>query len=321
MQMTMHRCLNQTRFTRRALLLLFAMALSVAVSEIANAAGPNVGYFDFTGNGVNTYIADAGGVLANMTFTTTGNDTLFLNPVTASAPQFVTQFGATVPGFNLTNGMGGSAADALAQITFSPPLPNGSRLLVLDLDVPKSQERVALTHMNGVVTFLEQLESEAGEMSVFPVWDPSTGVLLSQGPSNNEECTVFDVSGVSALSVRYLRSDVSPGGQTGAHIALGVPVPEPSSLALLGCLALVDLVSGVVADRPHRIAPNDACPSARYLGHPLVRCVYDQRRSHRMVRRCKGQATCALHIDSEGSGICFSWACDVRLAIDWIKRT
>jgi hypothetical protein len=121
-------------------------------------------------------------------------------------------------------------------MTFSAPLPNGSRLLVLDLDVPRSQERVALTHTNGVVMFVEQLESEASEMSVFPVWDPTTGVLLSQGPSNNEECTVFDVSGVWALSVRYLRSDVSPGGQTGAHIALEVPVPEPNSLALVVCL-------------------------------------------------------------------------------------
>jgi hypothetical protein len=217
---------NGIRFMR-ALSLLIATALNVACSELANAAGPNFNYFDFSPNGANTYIANAGGVLADMTFSTPGDDTLFLNPVTASASQFVTQFGATVPGFNLTNGAGGSAGDGLAQMTFSAPLPNGSRLLVLDLDVPRSQERVEIAHTNGVVTFNEQLESEAGEMSLFPVWNPATGVLLSQGPSNNEECTVFDVSGVSALSVHYLRTDFSQGGQTGAHIALGVPVPEP----------------------------------------------------------------------------------------------
>ena len=236
MKLATLRRVNHSRFTRQAILLLVVTAPSAALSEVAIAAGPNFDFFAFSSSGTNTYSANAGGVLANMTFSTTGDDTLFLNPVTASASQFVTQFGATVPGFNLTNGTGGSAADGFAQMTFSAPLPNGSRLLVLDLDVPRSQERMALTHTNGVMTFVQQLESEAGEMSVFPVWDPTTGVLLSQGPSNNEECTVFDVSGISAMSVRYLRSDVSPGGQTGAHIALGVPVPEPSSVALLGCL-------------------------------------------------------------------------------------
>jgi hypothetical protein len=233
MQMTMHRCLHQILNTRHAFLLLFVGVLNLAFSEIANSAGPNFAYFDFTVSGANTYVANAGGVIAGMQFSTTGDDTLFLNPITASASQFVTQFGATVPGFNLTNGAGGSAADGLAQMTFSTPLPNGARLLVLDLDVPRSQERVELAHADGVVTFVQQLESEAGEMSVFPVWNATTGVLLSQGPSNNEECTVFDVSGDKVLSIRYLRSDVSPGGQTGVHIALGIPIPEPTTATLL----------------------------------------------------------------------------------------
>jgi hypothetical protein len=218
--------------------LLLAAALCVAGSGIAKASGPNFNFFDFASSGANSYTASSGGVIADMTFTTTANDTLFPNPVTASDARFVSEFGAAVSGFSMTNGTGGSAADGLAQIAFGTPLPTGSRLLVLDLDVPKSQERVALTHTGGTISFLQQLESETGEMSVFPIWDPSTGVLLSQGPANNEECTVFDISGVSALSVRYLRSDVSPGGPTGAHIAIGLPVPEPVSTVLLANLIL-----------------------------------------------------------------------------------
>jgi hypothetical protein len=102
------RRVNQSRFTRQAILLLVVTAAGAAFSEVAIAAGPNFDFFAFNSSGANLYSASAGGVLANMTFSTTGDDTLFLNPVTASASQFVTQFGAAAPGFNLTNGTGGS---------------------------------------------------------------------------------------------------------------------------------------------------------------------------------------------------------------------
>jgi hypothetical protein len=232
------------RFVFSVTLLLHTLAGAV------HAAEPALDYFNFNSTGPSSYSAIAGDVQAGLAFTTPGDDTLFPNPVTATAPGFVAKYGATFAGFSITNGTGGSSADGLAQISFNAALPTGARLFVLDLDVPRSQERVELEYVGGVLTLLEQLESKSGVSSQFPIWTPATGVLLSQGADNFEEATVFDISGEHSLSVRYLRSDASGGGPTGVHIAIGVPIPEPSGLSLFGCLAavvalLVDLRSAL----------------------------------------------------------------------------
>jgi hypothetical protein len=89
---------------------------------------------------------------------------------------------------------------------------------------------------------LEQLESIAGQSSLFPTYDPLTGELVAVRPNasglNDNEASVFDVSGLSSRDVGFRNGNAN----SGIGLALALPVPEPGSAALvafgLGSLAL-----------------------------------------------------------------------------------
>ena len=229
--------LEARRVISRFLLILFL----VFIGATAQAFGPPPTYFSWISTGADMYEADVAGYHGTLVFTKPGNDTLTPKQLTATAPSYVAQYGATIHTAGMSNGVSGSAANCLAEFTFNPPLPVGSRLIALDLDISLYDERFEFTHSGGVFNFLNQLESHAGEASVFPTWSAATGVLQSQDPRNDNEyeATVFDISGINALSARLLRNGPG-GGISNAHVAIAIPVPEPASMIL--AIALIALI-------------------------------------------------------------------------------
>ncbi len=113
-------------------------------------------------------------------------------------------------------------------------------MIVFDVDIALFDERFELSQVGGALTLLDQLESNSGVSSVFPSWTPSTGILRAQGSQNDNEfeATVFDVSGASAITARFLRN-AGGGGIAGGRLAIGVPVPEPTA----ACLSAIALIS------------------------------------------------------------------------------
>lgn len=226
---------------RRASILLNSLLILVcpAVAHALGPADPRPVYFSWQFTGPETCTADVGFIHGSVLLTKPGNDVLEPRPLSFTASGFVAQFGETLPTIATTNGVGGSAADALAQFTFNQPLPAGARLLVFDVDVTRFNERYELSHVGGVLELYDQLEGNSGGTSIFPTWSSVTGLLQSQGSrsDNDYEATVFDISGVTALTARFLRNS-GGGGIAGAHLAIAIPVPEPAAWLLAGLAGL-----------------------------------------------------------------------------------
>lgn len=219
---------------------------------------PPLTYFSWQSTGANAYAATAGSVHGTALLAIPGNDVIEPRSLTATAPSFVAQYGAALPTMATTNGVAGSAANSVVQFSFNNSLPTGSRLIVLDVDIALYDERFELSQVGGALTLLDQLESNSGASSVFPSWMSLTGILRAQGTQNNNnyEATVFDVSGASVITARFLRNS-GGGGIAGAHLVIGVPVPEPTA-AWLSTIALTWLML--------RIARNNC------FARPSVRC-------------------------------------------------
>lgn len=206
-------------------------ALLVAFAPIANAAGlPSYAYFSWNPTGSDLFTAHLAGVDGAMLFTTTGDDVIYSRPLTPTAGDFITRFGSDVPSMFFENSAADPTADALAQAAFTPALPTGARLLVVDVDQANAQERIQLSSLGGSLTLLEQIETRSGASSQFPTWNPTTRVLQSVR-SNEEEASVFDVSGARSLDLWFTRG-VGARGVSGAYFIIAIPVPEPASLTL-----------------------------------------------------------------------------------------
>jgi hypothetical protein len=185
-------------------------------------------YFNWTANG-GGFGASQGGITAVVDFQTGGDDSLFKNVLTMTDPQFDSSYGATVPTLKMDSGSGGSAGSSNSFISFTSPLPIGARLFIFDVDIELRSERVFLSSRQNY-SLLEQRESQAGATSGFPSWTSASGLLAATSDdANNEEASVFDVSGVSALTVSYRRA-AGGTGVTGASFAFEIPVPEPTSM-------------------------------------------------------------------------------------------
>ncbi|MFK7894739.1 MAG: hypothetical protein AB8G23_02825 [Myxococcota bacterium] len=172
-----------------------------------------------------------GGITASAMYTInagTVSSTLF----TPDAPLFVADYASTIP--ILSYASSALPADIDSIIEFSPPLPLGSVLLVLDVDV--SQETFILESEGAALELLEQVESTLGAQSVFPSYDEVSGELIAPGVNNLVEVSVFDLEGVSSIDVAFLN------GQSGSGGAIAIAVPEAGfplqlSFGLMGALA------------------------------------------------------------------------------------
>ena len=160
--------------------------------------------------------------------------TLELDDLTATDPTFLGLFPDFIPFLSLE--IPAAGLDAALAMTFSTPLATGSELLIFDVDF--SDERLFLTSGGTPLTFIGQLETIAGENSMFPTYTAATGELhVNTNSPNNFEATRFDIAGLSSLDISAFRSQT--GFNSGLRIAIAVPtqmnaVPEPSSAILLG---------------------------------------------------------------------------------------
>lgn len=215
--------------------LLLCPAVLIASAASSASAAPSLDYFAWDSVTPSTYAASAGGIAGNVSFSTAGDDVILRHDIPPTAADFVATYGPVVPAIAINNGTGGSDASATALIQFDAPLPDGSRLIAFDVDAGSPvNERVQFTHSAGALILIDQLESQADASSIFPSWSAVTGTLTAQR-LNDEEASVFDVSGIQSLSINYLRNAVN-GGITGARFSIGVPVvPEPAGLGLLLC--------------------------------------------------------------------------------------
>jgi hypothetical protein len=210
-------------------------------------------YFNWTANG-GGFGASQGAITAVVDYQTGGDDLLFKNVLTMTDPQFVSSYGATVPTLKMDSGVGGSAGSSNSFISFTSPLPNGARLFIFDVDIELRSERVFLSSRQNY-SLLEQRESQAGATSGFPSWTSASGLLAATSDdANNEEASVFDVSGVSAMTVGY-RRNAGGAGVTGASFAFAIPVPEPGGMSILlgACLTNLAGLRRLAARRDERV--------------------------------------------------------------------
>jgi len=176
-----------------------------------------------------------GGIDATVDATITrGEIVTIVHP--ANDPNYVADFDADHSALAYGTGPSGPA-DIESTITFSAPLPVGSRLIALDLD--QNVETFTLLSGGVPLTLLAQVESRAGESSIFPSWNTLTGDLVAQTTApalNDNEASIFEASGLTAITVNFRNG----GPASGSGLAIALPIPEPATglLLALGILLL-----------------------------------------------------------------------------------
>jgi hypothetical protein len=232
--------------------LFFCVGILLACKSTYALAASPFSYAAWEANGPNSFMTSTAGIGGTLSFGTSGDDHLFRNDIPATAGDFVAQYGSLVEAIKFDSGVAGSSASAEAHVQLNSPLPAGSRLLAFDLDVILRNERFQISRDVGSLVLVDQLESQAGGNSHFPTWSSSTGVLAAQGTSgaNDEEVTVFDVSGVQSLTIVYSLRARTTGGVAGASFAIGVPVPEAPGVSLMA-IGLISILTVSLTSRCH----------------------------------------------------------------------
>jgi len=143
---------------------------------------------------------------------------------------FVSQFGSSGSLIALIAQDNQPTAATNATFVFSSPLPSNARMVAFDYD--GLAERIALSSIDGTIFAPEMMESNDPNTSpqgasAFASWSQVQQRLLSSNTKNNDrEAYVFDVSGLSQISI------VMTAGEAAASW-VGFAVPEPNSLALV----------------------------------------------------------------------------------------
>ncbi len=225
--------------------LFFLLFTLLTFSSFCSTASADITfeYFSWTETSTDNYAATAFGIDATLNFSTFDADTGNPVPRNATNPEFISKYGASVPAFTMSNGVGGTQALGLSSITFSQALPANSILIAFDVDTIRFDE-FRFSNTQNPLTFVEQLELVENENSDFPIWNQAAQSLISNGvQGNNSEATVLNVEGNSTLNVSFLRE--AGGSSFGVSIfAIGVAVPEPT-----GCFPLVVLAVAISARR------------------------------------------------------------------------
>jgi hypothetical protein len=231
---------------------------SAVVALLAAITSPAFGqtlldYVAWEPSGPGAFTSSTAGISGSIAFSTAGDDNLFRNDLISTSLPYIVDYGSVVQAVKFDSGAEATAGSAMAQVQFSQPLPTGARLLAYDVDVGGRDEQLRISQSGGSLVLLEQRESRAGETSLFPSWSSPSGLLEAQGAgANNEEVTVFDISGVQSLTVEYAVGARVGAGAAGASFAIGVPVPEPGSAALTA-LGLVAIVASRTSRRRRRL--------------------------------------------------------------------
>lgn len=191
----------------------------------------DVSYFSWNLTGVDTYTATLNGVNATLAYSTTAADTAGPTSQTATDSTFISTYGTEIDVFGMSNGVAGSSAHGMTEIVFDVALPENAILIAFDLDTIRMDE-FQFSNTQNPLGLLEQLETEAGANSSFPLWNAATQSLISSGVQGNaNEATVFDVGGNMTIDISFFRN--AGGSSIGAgSFAIGVAIPEPNGFAI-----------------------------------------------------------------------------------------
>lgn len=233
-------CLIQDRSTKfkfRHGFAVSALTLGLVGATSAHAAPIFADWANGSIDGIGITVTDVGGPATPGEIT---NQTANFSDPTFTAA-YATSFSA------LKFGALGIPGNLLADISFTEALPTGSFLFAIDMDF--SGETFVISSDLGFLSLIEQGETQTGTTSQLPTYNPTNGNLVSafsSGGDNFDEYSLFDVSGVSSLSVQWLNG----GASSGSLIAIGTPgdtgmspVPLPAGLPLLlGGIGLLGLL-------------------------------------------------------------------------------
>lgn len=176
--------------------------------------------------------AGAAGAITAAVTPTVASGQLGVNMQTASDSAFLAEYGTGISALEFGAPSSSSAGDVQAAIGFSEALPDGAVLLIFDVDW--LGETVAVSSDLGFLTLLGQGETQDGETPFLPSYNPATGLLVENRPGgggNEDEYSLFDLSGVSSLSIFYSGGSLD----SAIRVAIGLPMPvgpDPSAVPL-----------------------------------------------------------------------------------------
>jgi len=218
---------RMTKFKFRLGLAVSVLTLGLAGATSAHAAPVFADWVNGSIDGIGITVTDVGGPATPGEIT---NVTASFSDPTFTAA-YATNFSA------LKFGALGIPGNLLADISFTEALPTGSFLFAIDMDF--SGETFVISSDLGFLSLTGQGETQTGATSQLPTYNHTNGNLVSafsSGGANFDEYSLFDVSGVSSLSVQWLNG----GAASGSLIAIGTPgdpgmspVPLPAGLPLL----------------------------------------------------------------------------------------
>ena len=117
---------------------------------------------------------------------------IFSSGFTATDPAFVASYFERTEGMRIND-------NTAATITFSNgAAPTGTLLVFHDVD---QNESVTIQSNSGTPLFVEQAETTSGETTTMPTWNPVTGQLIGDAQNGVGGATIFDVSGLSDLTL------------------------------------------------------------------------------------------------------------------------
>lgn len=177
---------------------------------LTSTLNADTNYFSWSSTGATTGIGSAQELTATYNLLPNVTRRTYFSDV----PGFVDDYGRAMPGFEIDNNSSLSGT-----FTFSAPLPAGSIMTVLDIDLGETITFSA----NTTLALVEHRERLISGNSVFPSWDNDTqSISAASGARSDSAATIIDVSGLTQLSFFFTNE-----GNTGTTISFGV-VGEPS---------------------------------------------------------------------------------------------
>ena len=119
---------------------LIVPAVSVMIAMAPFPAYADFSYFEWEPFGPNGYSSSAGNVNATLNYSTLADDTAAPVTLSLSDLAFIDSYGSSVDAFSMSNGVAGSSADGVAEISFDMVLPENSILIAFDLDTIRLDE-------------------------------------------------------------------------------------------------------------------------------------------------------------------------------------
>ncbi|SLM30994.1 exported hypothetical protein [Desulfamplus magnetovallimortis] len=131
---------------------------------------------------------------------------LAFTTITVDNYDYIESFDSTFSNLHYSCSDSNSSADIFSVINFSSPLPEGSKIIAIDVDY--YQETLSFTSGGFPLNLVDQIETSAGAVSVFPTYDSLSGQLQATPDienDNQKEASIFDASGLTSVQITFER--------------------------------------------------------------------------------------------------------------------